>query len=85
MKHKPEVVERAMELFFAIEQRILTGGSPPSIREINKMLGLSSSASAQYYIKILEQWGLIKRLPNTTRTIQLTKTNYPPVVYRPIK
>lgn len=85
MKHKPEVVQRATDLFFKIEKSILVDGYSPSFRDINKMLGLDSSASSQYYVNILEKWGLIKRDKSMKRSIALAKTNYLPVEYRDIK
>lgn len=83
--HSSEVKNRAIDLFFQIEKHILTGGRPLSFRDINKMLGLYSSASSQYYVNILVEWGLINRIPKSYRSITLAKTNYPPVEYRHIK
>lgn len=85
MKHTPEVVKRATNLYFKIEKSIMVDKHSPSFRDINKMLGLVSSASSQYYVNILEKWGLIKRIKGSKKTITLAKTNYPPVEYRRIK
>ncbi len=84
MIHSPETRQQATDLYFKIEKHILTGGAPLSLRDVNKMLGHSSSASAQFYLKMLEDWKLIKRIPFRMRTITLAKTNYPPVEYRHI-
>ena len=80
--HRQSTKTRATELYFKIEKHFAMGGSSPSLREINRMLGSTSSATAQMYVKILERWGLIKRIKGTKRTITLAQTNYPPIEYR---
>lgn len=80
-QHTVAVKERALQLYFEIEKHFALGGSALSLRDVSKLLGLSSSASAQLYIKILKQRGLITNEPNSVRTIVLAKTGYPIVVY----
>src|SRR5213080_4337052 len=46
-------------------------GEPPTIAEIGKEFGMSSSASAHHVISILEREGLIRRIPNVSRGIEL--------------
>jgi repressor LexA len=43
----------------------------PTIAEIGKEFGLSSSASAHHVVSILEREGLIRRIPNVSRGIEL--------------
>lgn len=81
-KHDQYTIARATNLYFEIEKHFALGGTAPTLRQINKMVGRSSSASSQMYVKILEEWGLITRVPKTCRTIILAKRNYPPVDYR---
>lgn len=45
----------------------------PTIAEIGKEFGLSSSASAHHVVSILEREGLIRRIPNVSRGIELIK------------
>lgn len=79
--HDQHTKDRATKLYFEIERHFGLGGLPLSLRDINKMVGRSSSASSQMYVKILEEWGLITRIPGTARTIVLAKTDYPNVFY----
>src|SRR5213075_1391860 len=48
-------------------------GEPPTIAEIGKEFGMSSSASAHHVVSILEREGLIRRIPNVRRGIELVK------------
>src|SRR5438552_17160359 len=48
-------------------------GEPPTIAEIGKEFGMSSSASAHHVVSILEREGLIRRIPNVSRGIELVK------------
>src|SRR5258708_28496768 len=45
----------------------------PTIAEIGKEFGMSSSASAHHVVSILEREGLIRRIPNVSRGIELVK------------
>ena len=44
---------------------------PPTIAEIGKQFGMTSSASAHNVVAILEREGFIRRIPNASRGIQL--------------
>jgi len=44
---------------------------PPTIAEIGKQLGMSSSASVHQILSILEREGLIRRIPNASRGIEI--------------
>ena len=43
----------------------------PTIAEIGKEFGMTSSASAHHVVSILEREGLIRRIPNVSRGIEL--------------
>ena len=45
----------------------------PTIAEIGKEFGLSSSASTHHVVSILEREGFIRRIPNVSRGIELVK------------
>jgi len=47
----------------------------PTIAEIGKQFGMTSSASAHNVVAILEREGFIRRIPNVSRGIQLTNDN----------
>src|SRR5881394_2049752 len=49
-------------------------GEPPTIAEIGKEFGLSSSASAHHVVSTLEREGLIRRIPNVSRGIELVES-----------
>ena len=44
---------------------------PPTIAEIGKQFGMSSSASVHQILSILEREGLIRRIPNVSRGIEV--------------
>ena len=44
---------------------------PPTIAEIGKEFGMTSSASAHNVVSILEREGFIRRIPNVSRGIEL--------------
>lgn len=45
----------------------------PTIAEIGKEFGMSSSASAHHVVSILERQGVIRRIPNVSRGIELVE------------
>jgi len=47
----------------------------PTIAEIGKEFGMTSSASAHNVVSILEREGLIRRIPNVSRGIELVDQN----------
>ncbi len=65
--------ERAILKF--IEQEIINRGFAPSVREICKAVGLSSTATVQGYLKALEERGFVKKETQKGRTLRLLK-NY---------
>ncbi|HKP46006.1 MAG TPA: transcriptional repressor LexA [Pyrinomonadaceae bacterium] len=46
---------------------------PPTIAEIGKQFQMSSSASVHSILSVLEREGLIKRIPNVSRGIEIVK------------
>jgi repressor LexA len=46
---------------------------PPTIAEIGKQFGMSSSASVHQVLSILEREGLIRRIPNVSRGIEIVE------------
>ena len=60
-KKKPELNNREKSILRFIEKQIMTQGYPPSVREIGKAVGLSSTATVHNYLERLEQKGYIKK------------------------
>ena len=56
-----------------IEKEINDKGYPPSVREIGKAVGLSSTATVHAYLNKLENIGCISRQDKKGRTLQLLK------------
>src|SRR6266550_8541211 len=46
---------------------------PPTIAEIGTQFGMSSSASVHQVLSILEREGLIRRIPNVSRGIEIVE------------
>lgn len=51
----------------SLEQR----GYPPSMREIGREVGLTSSSSVAHQLRVLEEKGFLKRDPNRPRALQV--------------
>lgn len=59
-------------------------GYPPSIREIGKACGISSTSVVKYNLNILEQEGRIRRDPDVSRGIDLPDVSRQRVVQVPL-
>lgn len=57
-----------------IIENVRTKGYPPSVREIGKAVGLSSSSTVHTYLKKLEQKGMLRRDPTKPRAIEVLST-----------
>ena len=53
----------------------------PTIAEIGKEFGMTSSASAHHVVSTLEREGFIRRIPNVSRGIELVKDETAPAKY----
>lgn len=56
-----------------IEKQVISNGYPPSVREIGKAVGLSSTATVHGYLTKLSQKGYIKKENQKGRTLRLLK------------
>lgn len=68
---------RQQEIVDYLRSRSLDGGYPPSVREIGRAVGLSSSSTVQNHLNVLERKGLIHRDPTKSRTVLLTDSSVP--------
>ncbi|TRZ48581.1 MAG: hypothetical protein D4S01_10075 [Dehalococcoidia bacterium] len=60
---------RQKEILSFIARYIDVRGYPPSIRNIAKGCGISSSSVARYHLKVLEERNYIHRDPKVSRSI----------------
>lgn len=70
---KPELNKREKAILKFIEKQIMTQGYPPSVREIGKAVGLSSTATVHGYLSKLDEKGYIKKQDKKGRTLRLLK------------
>ena len=72
-RKKPELNKREKAILRFIEKQIMTQGYPPSVREIGKAVGLSSTATVHGYLSKLDEKGSIKKQDKKGRTLRLLK------------
>ena len=72
-RKKPELNKREKAILKFIEKQIMTQGYPPSVREIGKAVGLSSTATVHGYLAKLDEKGYIKKQDKKGRTLRLLK------------
>lgn len=63
---------RQRQALAAIRDFTVRMGMPPTVRELQSMLGLASSHGASEHLRLLLAKGLIERLPMRSRGIRLT-------------
>ncbi len=64
---------RQKQILKYITKQIQTNGYAPSVREIGKAVGLSSTATVHSYLKKLEELGYIKKENQKGRTLRILK------------
>lgn len=62
---------RQQRVLAHIKDSIEMRGYPPSMREIGKAVGLTSSSSVAHQLKVLEEKGFLKRDPNRPRALEV--------------
>ena len=72
-KDPNELNKREKAILKYIEKQVIEKGYPPSVREIGKAVGLSSTATVHSYIKGLEKKGYIQKENQKGRTLKLLK------------
>ena len=72
-KDPNELNKREKAILAYIEKFVKDNGYPPSVREIGKAVGLSSSATVHTYIQGLAKKGYIKKEDQKGRTLKLLK------------
>ena len=72
-KGSKELNKREKDILKFIEKQVADVGYPPSVREIGKAVGLSSTATVHAYLAKLEEKGYIKKENQKGRTLRLLK------------
>lgn len=67
------LTEKQKRVLKYIEQEVARCNYPPSVREIGKALGISSTATVHAYLDILENKGYIIRMATKPRAIKLLR------------
>lgn len=62
---------RQQRVLTTIKESLERRGYPPSMREIGSAVGLTSTSSVSYQLRLLEQKGFIKRDPQRPRAIEI--------------
>ena len=70
---KDDLNKREKAILKFIEKKINQDGYPPSVREIGKAVGLSSTATVHGYLAKLRDKGFIKKEDKKGRTLKLLK------------
>jgi len=68
---RPKPTAHDKKILTFIQKHIEETGWAPTVREIGKAVGLSSTSTVQSRLRRLEMQGWIKRGENTARAIQL--------------
>ena len=68
------ITARQRRVFDYIANYFETHQEAPTMSEIGKQFGMSSLASVHNVVSILEREGLIRRIPNVSRAIELVKS-----------
>ena len=68
-----ELNKREKAILKFIEKKVVEDGYPPSVREIGKAVGLTSTATVHGYLAKLREKGYIKKEDKKGRTLKLLK------------
>ncbi|MBB5156272.1 transcriptional repressor LexA [Saccharopolyspora phatthalungensis] len=64
-----ELSDRQLRVLEAIREWMREHGYPPSVREIGDAVGLTSTSSVAYQLRVLERKGYLRRDPHRPRTV----------------
>ena len=73
MGNRAETTRKERAILKFIEEQVIENGYPPSVREIGKAIGLSSTATVHAYLAKLEKQGFIKKEDKKGRTLKVIK------------
>jgi repressor LexA len=66
-----DLTKRQQEIFDFVKKHSAKYGYPPTVRDIGKAIGLTSSSTVHAHLANLEKLGLIRRDPTKPRAIEL--------------
>jgi repressor LexA len=66
-----DLTKRQQEIFDYVRRYLRKHGYPPTVREIGKAVGLTSSSTVHAHLANLERFGLLRRDPTKPRAIEL--------------
>jgi len=72
MSPADELTGKRRQIVDFIQRTIEDRGYPPTVREIGAEIGLKSSSSVHYHLRVLEQDGFITRDGSLTRALRVT-------------
>jgi repressor LexA len=67
------LTKRQQEIFEFVKQYVGEHGYPPTVRDIGKAIGLTSSSTVHAHLANLEKLGLLRRDPTKPRAIEVLK------------
>jgi repressor LexA len=73
MKNKPFLTPKQEKVLKFIQKRV-GERLPPTVREIGEELGFKSTGTVRDYLKALTQKGLVRRMNNKSRALELTES-----------
>src|SRR5210317_1821160 len=73
MATSPKLTARQQAVFDFVQELIVRRGYGPTVREIGEQFGIKSPNGVMCHLRALERKGLIRRSPNKSRAIELTK------------
>ena len=73
MGNRAETNRKEKAILKFIEEQVMKNGYPPSVREIGKAIGLSSTATVHAYLEKLEKHGYIKKEDKKGRTLKVIR------------
>src|SRR5881398_3621374 len=65
------LTKRQQEIFDFIKRYSARHGYPPTVRDIGKAIGLTSSSTVHAHLSNLEKLGLVRRDPTKPRALEL--------------
>jgi len=68
-----QLTKRQQEIFDFIKRYSSQHGYPPTVRDIGKAIGLTSSSTVHTHLSNLEKIGLLRRDPSKPRALELLK------------
>jgi repressor LexA len=77
------LTKRQQEIFEYVKQYVSDHGYPPTVRDIGKAIGLTSSSTVHAHLANLEKLGLLRRDPTKPRAIEVLKDKARQVVTPP--